>query len=55
MYICVCILENARTFAILVRKPLVVRAVSPNICIYIVGNVHTLVIFVRKPLVIQVI
>jgi len=55
MYICVCILENAHTLAILVRKPLIVRAVSINICTYIVENGHTLVIFVRKPLIIQVI
>jgi len=51
----VCILENAHTLAILVRKLLILRAFSIDICVYIVENVHTLVISVRKPLIIRVI
>jgi len=39
MYICVCILENAHTFATFVRNALHIRVTLRNTCVYIIMNI----------------
>ena len=51
MYICMCILENARTLATFVRNALFIRVTLRNRSVYIIMNSHLVEVFAINALV----